>query len=406
MPQNFRSSRSALYFRAFIYSRVRLCPKGWGTRPPNPTGLTAIANIGNISLSWNASTGATSYKVYRKLPADRKYLLKATVSVTNYTDGTVIAGNTYQYVVSALNSAGESATSSSVSVLALAGLPQGANPAITYENAGTNNGIFVMDANGANVVKVSATGDYPSWSPASQKIAYVDQGNLLVMNRDGTGKVSIATNVSLSYAPAWSPVPAPDGRYKIAYTASAESDRWVVNPDGTGSRQLTFTSNELYTGHLESVCSWSPDATRIVFGCWHDLVAAPYLQNCLEVITVGVSGGNLVETSRTTLIQDLTGDMLFYSVDWCRLGNPDRVAVSVMSFTASRQTIYTMDVANPSSFAKLLPSWTAEIMSPSWSPDDSQIVFSTYTTIYKAGADGSNPVAIGSGTSPCWRRNP
>src|SRR5207247_654334 len=33
--------------------------------PPAPTGLSATAGNGSVSLSWSASNGATSYKVYR-----------------------------------------------------------------------------------------------------------------------------------------------------------------------------------------------------------------------------------------------------------------------------------------------------------------------------------------------------
>ena len=33
--------------------------------PPAPTGLTATAGNAQVSLSWNASPGATSYNVYR-----------------------------------------------------------------------------------------------------------------------------------------------------------------------------------------------------------------------------------------------------------------------------------------------------------------------------------------------------
>ncbi|MDE3100575.1 MAG: hypothetical protein KGJ88_13985, partial [Verrucomicrobiota bacterium] len=85
------------------------------TAPPAPTGLTATAGNAQVALSWTASSGATSYNVKRATTSGGPYTTITNVSSTSYTDSSVINGTTYYYVVSAVNSAGESANSSEAS---------------------------------------------------------------------------------------------------------------------------------------------------------------------------------------------------------------------------------------------------------------------------------------------------
>ena len=84
---------------------------GTGTTiPPTPSGLAVTGTTSSsVSLSWNASSGATGYNVYR---GGSKV---ASVTGTSYTDSGLSASTTYSYAVSATNSAGESAKSSAVS---------------------------------------------------------------------------------------------------------------------------------------------------------------------------------------------------------------------------------------------------------------------------------------------------
>ncbi len=84
-------------------------PGGTVTPPPTPTGLTVTGTTSSsVSLSWNASSGATGYKVYRGTNV-------TTVTGTSATIGGLAASTTYSFTVSATNSAGESAKSAPVS---------------------------------------------------------------------------------------------------------------------------------------------------------------------------------------------------------------------------------------------------------------------------------------------------
>lgn len=86
------------------------------TVPAAPTGLSATAGDAQVALSWTASSGATSYNVKRSTTGGGPYTTVASgVTATNYTNTGLTNGTTYYYVVSAVNSAGESANSSQVS---------------------------------------------------------------------------------------------------------------------------------------------------------------------------------------------------------------------------------------------------------------------------------------------------
>jgi fibronectin type 3 domain-containing protein len=85
--------------------------------PPAPTGLTATAGNAQVSLSWTASTGATSYNVYRGTSAggESPTPIATSVTATSYLNTGLTNGTTYYYKVAAVNSAGTSALSAEVS---------------------------------------------------------------------------------------------------------------------------------------------------------------------------------------------------------------------------------------------------------------------------------------------------
>ncbi|MFC5470742.1 endo-1,4-beta-xylanase [Cohnella suwonensis] len=86
------------------------------TVPAAPTGLTATAGNAQVALSWTVSSGATSYTVKRAPTSGGPFANVATgVTATSYTNTGLTNGTTYFYVVSAANSAGESANSAQVS---------------------------------------------------------------------------------------------------------------------------------------------------------------------------------------------------------------------------------------------------------------------------------------------------
>jgi hypothetical protein len=104
---------------------------GGGTPPPAPTSLVATPGNAQVSLSWNASTGATSYNVKRSTTSGGPYTTIATgVTATNFTNTQLVNGTTYFFVVSAVNSAGESGNSNQATATPL-GTPPPAPTGLT-----------------------------------------------------------------------------------------------------------------------------------------------------------------------------------------------------------------------------------------------------------------------------------
>ena len=88
---------------------------GGGTKVPTaPTGLTAAAANAQVTLNWTAGSGATGYYVKRSTTTGGPYTQIATEAGTSDTDTGLTNGTKYFYVVSAYNSAGQSANSAEV----------------------------------------------------------------------------------------------------------------------------------------------------------------------------------------------------------------------------------------------------------------------------------------------------
>ena len=132
--------------------------------------------------------------------------------------------------------------------------------------------IYVADRSGANVMRLTTApgfDEWPEWSPAGGRIAYshlepTGRSDIWVMNEDGSGKVSLTSDMPASgfrSAPTWTR----DG-LRIAFTqtentaAGTAASIWIMNADGSGKRQVTLT----ITG-FDASPTWSPDGQKLAF---------------------------------------------------------------------------------------------------------------------------------------------
>ncbi|PYU59447.1 MAG: hypothetical protein DMG56_18215 [Acidobacteria bacterium] len=106
-----------------------------GSAPLAPTGLAAAAANAQVNLTWNTSSGATGYYVKRSASSGSETQIAAP-STTAYTDNAVSNGTKYYYLVSAVNSAGESANSAEVSATPTAPITPPAVPTGLQATAG------------------------------------------------------------------------------------------------------------------------------------------------------------------------------------------------------------------------------------------------------------------------------
>jgi mannan endo-1,4-beta-mannosidase len=226
-----------------------------GTVPAAPTGLTATAGNAQASLSWTASSGATSYTVKRATTSGGPYTDVATgVTSTSYTNTGLTNGTTYFYVVSATNSAGTSANSSQASATPSNGGGTG-NLVVQYKaqnSSPTDNTIspfFNIKNNGTSAVGLSTLKlRYYFTKDGSQALnfwtdwAQIGSSNVqgAFVNASGTGT---DTYLEISFTSGAGSIAA-GGQSGEIQTRFAKSD-WA-NFNETGDYSFDATKNTAY----------------------------------------------------------------------------------------------------------------------------------------------------------------
>jgi fibronectin type 3 domain-containing protein len=104
-------------------------PSASVTIPSVPSGLQATPGNAQITLTWNTSNGAISYNLKRATTAGGPYMTIGSPTISSFTNTGLTNGNSYFYVVSALNAAGESANSGEVTATPMASVTPPAAPA-------------------------------------------------------------------------------------------------------------------------------------------------------------------------------------------------------------------------------------------------------------------------------------
>jgi fibronectin type 3 domain-containing protein len=97
--------------------------------PAAPTALATTTGNQQLSLTWTASSGATGYHVKRSTVSGGPYTQVGSPTATSYIDNALTNGTKYFYVVSAVNTAGESANSNQASGTPASPAPASSAPA-------------------------------------------------------------------------------------------------------------------------------------------------------------------------------------------------------------------------------------------------------------------------------------
>lgn len=235
------------------------------------------------------------------------------------------------------------------------------------------------------VEETNIYGDHPSFSPDGTKIVFsslyysAPYQNIYLINSDGSGLHALTSDTVFNTTPAWSP----DGA-QIAF-ASNKSGNYeinIMNSDGSSVTNITSTPNtdELYP-------SWSPDGEQLAFNSDEDLA------------TINVDGTNIT-------YQTSAGGV---GTSWNPVGGS--TILYVTGFMINERVTDDIFVISYAGFnpVNLTTSFGWDSY-PSWSPDATQIIYSSAmilgeSDIYVMNADGSGRVTLTNtkvDSSPRW----
>jgi Tol biopolymer transport system component len=250
--------------------------------------------------------------------------------------------------------------------------------------AGGNGDIYVVNADGTGLkalAEAPSWAEHPSWSPDGTRIVWATypagsedgmDAALWVMNADGSGKRPLAEDLLGDWA-VWSP----DGT-QIAFSRNegmGEQDIYVIGADGSGLRQLTSGSGDVAP-------AWAGDG-RIFFLRSSKVFAMNSDGSGLTQVTHGINASDfgLSPDGKTLALHDYTNDRI--------------VAVSVDG-SGSPVTLLEKPSRYLDPHGLLGKKWA-----PAWTPDGKAVVLTTNllysvfgTRLYVVNADGSGLTAV------------
>ena len=114
----------------------------------------------------------------------------------------------------------------------------------------------VANADGSDVRLLTAHADDPAWSPDGTRIAFSRNGDVHVMDADGSNPINLTDQPDTNSQPAWSP----DGT-QIAIASDRDGNREVYVMSADGSNPVNLTN---HAGDDEEPI-WSRDGQKIAF---------------------------------------------------------------------------------------------------------------------------------------------
>ncbi|MGO8670043.1 MAG: malectin domain-containing carbohydrate-binding protein [Capsulimonadaceae bacterium] len=223
--------------------------------PAAPTGLTASAGNAQVALSWTASTGATSYNVYRGTASggESATAIATGVTTTSYTNTGLTNGTAYYYKVAALNASGTSAQSTEASATPTTGVPA-APTGLTATAGNAQVALSWTASTGAtsyNVYRGTASGGESATAIATGVTAtsYTNTGltngtayyyKVAALNASGTSAQSTEASAT--------PTASVGTAVALINCGGTATGSWVADTDFSGGTATTVTSTITTTG--------------------------------------------------------------------------------------------------------------------------------------------------------------
>jgi Tol biopolymer transport system component len=270
----------------------------------------------------------------------------------------------------------------------------GANGRLAFVQSPFNafpNALWSMTATGSDARQLtpggSGWGDIrPSWSPGGTMLAFtrdmtpdeiVIDGDIFVMQADGSGVKRLTATVTNDINPAWTP----DGA-RIVFTSyrTGNGDIYSMKIDGSDVRRLTTSSA------VDTFPSVSPNGRKVAF-------ASARAGTTLDIYTMNMDGSGVVRLTTAT------GDD--YAPDW----SPDGSQIAFATDRDGNDEIYAM-AADGSGQTDLTEDATYDDEEPTWSADGTEIAFWSVADadadIYVMPAAGGTQEAVAPTTDDEW----
>jgi fibronectin type 3 domain-containing protein len=293
------------------------------TAPAAPTGLTASAGNGTVTLTWNASAGASFYAIQRSTVVNNgagsyvtlsSITLDNTTTGTTYTDTTPSNGSIYNYLVSATSAGGTSSNSAPVSARPVPPAPSAAPGSLTTTPLqATNIALSWSAVSGAigYVIQRATTvaGPYGLLGSITE-LTYTDYGvssngtyyyKLSAVNAGGTSTEAITT--TRPAAPASLVANAGNAQVRLTWASSVGATGYIItrgtangdetNTVATGVTSTNYTDTNVVNGttYYYFVAAIGTAANS---GNSPEASATPGVPSQLNISAIRVSGNQLI----------------------------------------------------------------------------------------------------------------
>lgn len=248
----------------------------------------------------------------------------------------------------------------------------------------SDGGIYLVNKDGGGLVRLTQ-GEFPSFSPDGTNIAFTRNGQVHVMDADGTGISRVTDQARAPSGLAWSP----DGtRIAFVGTRSGEPGLIIVNSDGgsvprvvsgipAGAIELPPTLPT--SPAVRSTPSWSPDGAQILIDASYGF----YLTD--------------VESGEASLLAEHPPECR----PWTAAFSPDGATIAFTRWRSSGEFpaifcrldgIFLMDTNGAN--VRRLTDRSLLPWGPAWSPDGTRIAFFSQpggptSALYVVNVDGS-----------------